>query len=115
MLLDEVLRRLADFSSDALIVLGRWGANDSLWRVVHVNTSFEGLTGYALAELVGHPPAFLEDDDEPAAGAFVQAALDARWPATLAVTLTRRDRTRAPATLALTPMSEGDLPAEFWV
>ncbi|HTY68018.1 MAG TPA: ATP-binding protein [Alphaproteobacteria bacterium] len=112
MLLDDILKNIAEFTNDAVLITdgAPLDAPDGP-RVVYVNPAFVQMTGYAPDDIVGRTPRLLQGrQTSREVRREIRAALEAGQPTTVGLTNYRKSGEAFEVELSIRPLFEGTGP-----
>lgn len=112
----ELLRRVIEASSDAVMVCAAGLQNTHDPRILYVNEALIRLTGYAREELLGASPRRLQGPlTDARAKLTIREALEAREPVTQEILNYRKDASPYWAELRIAPISDPSGELTHWV
>ncbi len=116
MKLDDIIRRIGDFSRDAVLITEAEPFDLPGPRILWVNKAFTEMMGYAPEEVIGQSPRMLQREDfDPEAGRNIRHALDAWEPVRQVVRNHTKDGRPVWVELDITPIADESGWVHYWL
>ena len=114
--LDDLLKRIAEFTEDVILVSEAEPLDEPGPRIVYVNPAFTRMTGYTPEEVIGRTPRLLQGPNTcPEARALIRQALQQWEPIRIELINYRKDGSEFWVDLSITPVADGNGWFSYWV